>query len=143
MVELTGDIWRCHEAGMTICITTNGVTKADGTAVMGAGIAKQAALKFPSLPRALGRKLRCLGNRVYFFPEQNIITFPTKYDWRDNSDLTLIARSCMELMGYLDSGTITYVALPRPGCSNGKLNWLDVKKVIEPLLDHRVSIVCL
>ena len=37
-----------------------------------------------------------------------------------------------------------HIAIPRPGCSNGGLNWeIDVKPIIEPLLDDRFIIYSL
>lgn len=49
-----------------ICITTNGFVKNNGEAVMGMGIAKQMAEKFPELPTLLGRAIRANGNCVNY-----------------------------------------------------------------------------
>lgn len=50
--------------GDAICVTTNGMIKNDGLAVMGAGIAKEADNKY-KIARTLGQKLRETGNHVF------------------------------------------------------------------------------
>ena len=46
-----------------VCVTTNGIIKRDGTAVMGAGIAKTANLRF-KVAKKLADSLRTNGNIV-------------------------------------------------------------------------------
>lgn len=140
MLEVTADIWDLHASGEWVCVTTNGVVKTNGHAVMGAGIAKTAALKFPGLPRRLGADIRHCGPKVTAFPDLRIIAFPTKFDWRDDSSLDLIALSCDQLMASIGELGIERVYLPRPGCSHGRLSWRIVKARIESLLDDRVTI---
>ena len=53
MKEVFGDLW---EFDGIIAITTNGFVKRDRTCVMGRGCARQAAVRFPELPRKLGVK---------------------------------------------------------------------------------------
>lgn len=55
MKEATGDLWKfpCD----ALCIPTNGTRRHDGCAVMGRGVAAQAAQRWPWLPRALGDSL--------------------------------------------------------------------------------------
>lgn len=131
-------------------VTTNGMTKKDGTAVMGAGIAKYAAQLFPNLPALLGRSLKKYGNRVFAYKVSpdgintyNVITMPTKHDWRDSSDLELIKTSCLQMMQVADVNGFTCIHMPKPGCANGRLDWeTQVKPAIEPLLDDRF-VVCI
>lgn len=47
-----------------ICLTTNGFLKSNKHAVMGRGVAKQAAMKWPELPYAIGKILAEKGNHV-------------------------------------------------------------------------------
>lgn len=130
-------------------VTTNGMTRKDGTAVMGAGIAKSAAALFPNLPALLGKSLKKHGNRVFAYRvsaggsiRYNVITMPTKHDWRDDSDLELIRTSCIQMKELADVNGFTRVYMPRPGCKNGHLDWeTQVKPAIEPLLDDRF-VVC-
>jgi len=128
-----------------VCITTNGIVKKNGCAVMGAGIAKQANMSFNGLARDLGGLLLQYGNRVYDmgFRKDNvtgdwirIITFPTKYHWREKSDLELIKASAEQLIDICEGRGITTCYLPRPGCANGGLDWeSQVKPLLETILD--------
>lgn len=35
----------------------------------------------------------------------------------------------------------SFLILPRPGCGNGRLRWEDVRKILEPILDDRFTVV--
>lgn len=147
MKEVKGNIWDYYDQGHWIVITTNGIVKSNGEAVMGRGIALQAKTRLPKLPRMLGRYLKEFTNTPYSFGiEYRIITLPTKNNWRYNSDLELIENSCHRLSemfkygGYLDT-FVKEIYLPRPGCSNGGLNWKDVKPILEKYLDDRFVVV--
>lgn len=96
MLQITGDIWNFHKLG-PVCVATNGIVKVNGEAVMGAGVALEAAKRFPSLPRELGNVLD-KGNHVWYFSLYNLFTFPTKNHWKDNSSLELIEQSAIELL---------------------------------------------
>ena len=139
-----GDMWKWHGQGSWACVTTNAEIKKDGTAVMGAGIAKIAAQRYPDLPRLLAEHLKKVGNHVQIFPQFKLFSFPTKQNWRDPSKIDIIQRSCEELLKKMDAHPqITEVLLPRPGCQNGKLEWVEVYPVIHDLLDHRIGIIAL
>lgn len=129
-----GNIW--DSGADAICVTTNGMIKNNGKAVMGRGIAFQAANRYPRLALNLARAIRDNGNHVYRFEEVDraIITFPTKNHWKDPSSIKLIEQSAQELV-YI-SETFYRVALPYPGCANGKLRVSDVLQVIEPILSN-------
>ena len=146
MLETRGDLWKLHDFGLQLaCVTTNGVMNKDGLAVMGAGCAKQAANRFPDMPKRLGNLLRLTGNHVYHFEDHNVLSFPVKHHWNEAADLDLIVRSCHELMVKLDKlaapPSVQLCYLPRPGCGFGKLQWSDVRSAIAPLLDDRVIVV--
>ena len=168
MKEVYGDIWDLGQqlfetegTGQTaICVTTNGYVRKDGKAVMGRGVAKEAAERYPWLPVNLGFKLQFEGNQVYrwgadYNPETGnslwLVTFPVKPEygprgipgWKAKADINIIIQSILEL-----SPDVTYmnnfenILLPRPGCGNGGLNWeTEVKPIIEPLLDERYTVV--
>ena len=137
-----------------VCVTTNGIVKSDGMAVMGAGIAKECARLFPDIPIELGKKINAYGSKVYNLGihtysaggrtvRYSVISFPTKYHWKDRSDIDLIRESCLQLVELTDMYEFDKVWLPAPGCNNGKLNWeRDVRPVVEPLLDGRF-IICI
>ena len=158
MREQDGDLWEIDCAAR--CITTNGELLSDGvTAIMGRGVALQAKQRYPWLPKQLGSLLRAHGNHVYDLSEWDkvrILTFPTKYSFREKSDLALIRRSCRELRSLIlpETGrieTMPYpasfpkitgtVALTRPGCGSGGLNWVNVKPILEEELPEDCFVV--
>ena len=55
MIEITGDLWDYLGNADVICITTNGFVKRNGEAVMGRGCAKQAASRYPTITKTLGK----------------------------------------------------------------------------------------
>jgi hypothetical protein len=138
-----------------ICFTSNGIRKRDGELVMGAGVAKVFRDRFIGLSGAAGECVWKNGNicqvvdmDIYIksFPRPPIpvVAFPTKHHWKDPSDLELIKKSAHELMMLIDSYDWKLVALPRPGCANGGLNWKEqVRPMLESILDDRVVIVYL
>lgn len=152
MKEVTGNIWDYHKQGNWIVITTNGNINKVGECIMGRGIALEAKKRFPLLPKQLGNTITEHGNHVHRFfclydfpdaPITKIITFPTKHNWWEKSDLALIERSCEELVDTVSMFLHNYelVYLVRPGCNNGQLEWKDVKLVLEKHLDNRFIIV--
>lgn len=151
MIEMVGDVWGLWELllkeyDVHLCITTNGIVRKDGKAVMGRGIALEAAQKFSWIQTNLGTNLKKYGNNVHYLGN-NIFSFPVKHHWRDKADIELIKKSCLEIMDALDDLTEERkekqkVLLVRPGCGNGGLNWeTEVKPLISTLLDDRVIIV--
>lgn len=130
-----------HEA---MCVTTNGMIKNNGEAVMGRGIAKSVNDRY-HVARKLADHLRANGNTACdlgVYDGFHLLTYPTKYDWRDNSDVELIKKSAKELMVIADRLELTRVYVPKPGCANGHLNWeLQVKPAIETILDDRFVVI--
>ena len=145
MKEIKGDVWELMKGEFqVVCITTNGFVKSNGECVMGAGIAKTCRDTFDGIAKKLGAYIKKYGNRVFVlhkYEDGVILTFPVKHNWWEDADIKLIKKSCKELIELLDKNPhITKVLLPRPGCGNGKLNWADVKPVIEEILDDRVYV---
>jgi len=138
MIEVVGNLWS-YPADFRV-ITTNGTVKANGCAVMGRGCAREATLRYPTLSRLLGERLRARGNHVHFFSDQELgdrlglFTFPVKHDWHDPADLALIEQSTAELARQLLASSI-YV-LPRPGCGNGQRTWDEVRPLVAGLPDN-------
>lgn len=155
MQELQGNLWEVHEAGSWIAVTTNGDVNKLGKAVMGRGIALQAALRFPDLPVLLGEHLRDPidgSNVVCMFYTHRIVTFPVKHHWREKADINLIQKSANSIVqlwtptqAQIDAGTLDTrhlpLYMPRPGCGNGHLLWSDVKLVLEKILDDRFIVM--
>jgi len=144
MKEITGNMFDMKADAY--CITTNGMIKGNGRAVMGAGVALSAVKKFPACDKFLGDFINKNGHIVgvfYIADSTDLISFPTKYHWKNPSDIKLIKKSAKELMELIEKNKYNKVILPRPGCANGGLLWDDVKKLIEPILDDRVIVVSL
>lgn len=133
--EIVGDLFQQRDDIDAIVITTNCVVRWNGLAVMGRGVARQAQERWSEAPRLLGQHLIQNGNvpteLVVGAIWYRVFTLPTKNNWRDRSDLGLIKRSLERLLP-LVSGL--RVAMPRPGCANGGLDWKEVKPAIWPLL---------
>lgn len=141
MTEINGDIWEYHSQNFPIIVPTNGAVNSQGKCVMGAGIAKEAAEKFPGLPLKVGKHIKRFGNRGAFFDEFGIFTFPTKHHWNLDSDPDLIHMSCKNLMLSSNFYGFTSIYMPRVGCGNGKLLWEDVEPILDSVLDSRFIIV--
>jgi hypothetical protein len=137
MREEFGDIWEMAERlNSVVCITTNGALNSKRECVMGRGIAKQAKQRYPGIAKLLGGLIRTAGNRVHWIGRDAekgtwLYSFPTKYHWSKPSSLELIEESAKQLKRYGEVHADLTFYLPRPGCSNGKLRWEDVKPVLE------------
>jgi hypothetical protein len=143
MIEEKGDLWELPAE--VICVTTNGATRGDGRAVMGGGCAREAADRYPSLPKILGQRLCEDGNHVFFlgnFGGKRIYSFPTKHSYRDAlADEDLIRRSAEELREQIKD-VPGRVLIPRPGCGLGGLAWSVVRPMLaKELPDARFVIV--
>lgn len=139
MIEITGDIWDCLEGGI-IVITTNGQLTANGRAVFGRGVARQAGERFPDLALRLGRHLAAGGNHVHYLGD-SIVSFPVEDTPWSLPDLRLIARSTRELRELADLNGWQRVVVPRPGCGGGGLDWRDVRPLLATELDDRFMII--
>ena len=135
-----GNLWDFHSLG-PVCNTTNGIIKKDGTLVMGAGIALQAKQRFPGVSEILAHMVKSHGNRAFYLTTLNLFSFPTKHDWRDKSDIDLIAQSCHDIVDITTRMYFDRVFLPKPGCANGQLIWSEVNAVISGILDDRFTVV--
>ena len=151
MLEMIGNynIFDLPQNGEAMCVTTNGNIKRDGHAVMGAGIALQANKQF-NVSGKLGLYLKQYGNRAFNlgrFQRPNgaiftVFSLPTKHNWKDDSDINLIIKSCEQLMEMCDKFGVTKCYLTRPGCGHGNLNWEHtVKPWLSELLDDRFIVV--
>lgn len=152
MLEAYGDIWKAQPKYEAIVVTTNGFVKKNGEAVMGRGIALEAARKYPDLPKRLGYIINEFGNITWLhnFDQWNgedayediVFTLPVKHVWWQKADIKLIKESIKRLVLFVDDlEYMTKILMPRPGCGNGGLDWKDVKEVIAPLLDDRFTVM--
>lgn len=145
MKEIKGNMWRI-DADVR-CITTNGFVKKNGRAVMGAGCAKEARDKLNGIDIILGSTIKNYGNhvaKIYQTRNSIYLSFPVKHHWKQIADIKLIERSAKELVILADENKEwKHILLPRPGCGNGRLEWSQVKPIIEPYLDDRFFVVYL
>jgi hypothetical protein len=145
--EITGNLWDFYDQGHWVVITTNGMVKKDGTAVMGRGVARDAAQRFPELPAHLGAAIKQWGNKVSIFMKPpRIISFPVKHHWRDQADPELILESAQYLSQALSRHVEPSIFKPpvymvRPGCGNGGLEWSMIRPMLVPILDDRFIVV--
>ena len=145
MMEVFGNLW-VMEADYR-CITTNGTVKRNGEAVMGRGVALQAAKMDKGLAARLGASIKAHGNHVrpiafnLTCQPELLIAFPVKHYWWERADLALIERSANELAEFAAQRPNKTFLLPRPGCGNGGLLWDDVREVLEPILPPHVWVV--
>lgn len=101
---------------------------------MGCGVALQAKRKFPTLPKLLAEHLEQSGNCPAYFPELNLATIPTKDDYRADSSLARIVRTCVDLDSVLEAAHIDVLVIPHVGCGAGNLSWPDVRAVLENIV---------
>lgn len=130
MKFVTGNLWT-HPGDWRV-VTTNGIINNDGTAVMGAGVALEAAKRYKKLPSELADHLLANGNVLGVFPQYGVITLPTKEHWRDSSPLELIDRSCAALAtrcrAYAKKNETVVSVLP--GTGKGGLTWRQVYPIL-------------
>ena len=151
MLEISGDIfdrdswsYKPTTPEIALCVTTNGMVKANGQAVMGAGMAKAFTIIYPQLLVILGQRLACGGNQVHYLLTQNnvhILSFPTKHHWRDASDLSLIENSARTLAELAILKPYCTFILTRPGCGLGCLSWSAVRNSIATILPDNCWVI--
>jgi hypothetical protein len=123
----------------------NGVVKANGHLVMGAGAAKALAQTYPYLPRTLGRMAQReprMGKGWHLYgllviqvaPGLHTGVFQSKGDWKASADLSLIAYSARKLAEWLKSNPGLEAHLAFPGVGLGGLGEEEVLEVLEPIL---------
>ena len=109
--------------------------------VMGAGLAAGAKNRFAGYYSAyrqdyLNGKLRvgkCMPFRRDGTPRY-VISFPSKYHWRDESQLSFISAALADLTKIIRTRAIRSIAIPQVGCGLGGLDWGDVAPMIEMAL---------
>lgn len=139
MREMELDIWSLWGTGV-IVITTNGSVTRDGRAIPGRGVAGQAAGRFPEMRARLGEQLKAGGNHVYqIIP--GLVSFPVEETPFSQPDKRLIRQSAEELRLLADQNDWQLIAVPRPGCGGGGLNWQEVRPLLEDLFDERFIVV--
>lgn len=144
MREHVGDLFDTPADALVIPI--NWRTKADGSAVMGAGVALQAGRRWAWLPAHWGMRIRYAAGPqlVTTYPADGpaLIGYPTKGDWRRPSALADIAALLPTLVARANTAGWRTVGLPRLGCGKGGLDWVtQVRPLLARHLDDRFVVV--
>lgn len=144
-----GSIWSYTDQAGLLGTPTNGVTRSDGTAVMGKGLAKQAADRFDDLESILGTKLKEHGNHVHTLnplPDRDstgwLISFPTKDHFREDSSIELIQKSARQTKTLYETNQPDgSIVLPEVGFGLGGLSFDDVGPILEEILGDVCTII--
>ena len=134
-----GDIWdeKYDAPEFRRVVPTNIGWKHDGENVMGRGVARDAARRYPELARRYGGVCQANAGRLSFlFWYENLILFPVKplnlqqphLSWRSAANLQLISEST-RLLAKQDVDK--QIVLPLVGCGNGGLD----PSVVFPVLN--------
>lgn len=113
--------------------------------VMGAGLAKQFADKFP-----IGREVyqsMCrdgaikMGSVAWGFTDfetkRRVVLLPTKFHWRDTSRYDEIESSLKALKWSMNvMPDVKSIAIPKIGCGLGKLYWSVMHKIIVDVFEN-------
>jgi len=140
MQLITGDLREQHQQGHVIAVTRGGLVGKGGPCAMPSGTAKQAAQKFPHLPYILGDQIKKFGIHVFDLGNR-IVSFPVESSRFENPDLSIIDRSCKELVALTIDKGWQHVVVPRPGCGQGVLQWNDVQPILEQQFNSRFHII--
>lgn len=140
MQEIVGDIWKHHQQGTVIAITTGGCVSKDGICEMPRGCARQARDRFPQLAWHLGQQIRMHGNHVFDLGN-HIVSFPVENSPLEIPQFALIEQSCQELVELADYKGWKNVVVPRPGCGGGGLEWSEVRTILARYFDERFQII--
>jgi hypothetical protein len=125
-------------------ITTNPVVRNDGACVMGAGIAKQFAQRFPNGPFDLGQEIILHERADYVldygaigtYDGQLVQFFMVKDHWGNPAKLRIIRDSARRLREVARHHRDQRYDLNFPGIGNGKLTKEEVLPMIEDLPDN-------
>jgi len=156
MIEKKMGYWeRLNQDDVQVGVCTlNNVIKYDGSLVMGAGIAKSYADKFPLLARNWGMLIQGIaesghtdyhvvidGPRFWNKDVLYLVGVQTKRHWKDPSDIELIVESCKKLRDLADLLHWERIICPAFGCGYGGLQFKEIEKKLEKILDDRFIVI--
>lgn len=139
MKIIVGDLWNHPKACKIIPVNLS--TNHAGHAILGKGVAKQAAMKYPSLPSLYGTYLKSRQpnqSAVMFDETAELLLVPVKRHWSDKAQLDLIETSLLEV---INMGAFGNIYTPLLGCGFGELEILPVLTLMAKLLDNRFTLV--
>lgn len=108
--------------------------------VMGRGLALQFKKKFPENFKAYATAcsigdVRIGKSFVFDTGSKLIVNFPTKYHWKNESDIEYIDCGLKDLIDIVIRRNVSSIAIPPIGCGLGKLNW----SVVRPRIIHEFT----
>lgn len=109
--------------------------------VMGAGIALEFKLRYPEMYDDYVNRCNNGGvvvGRPYIYEYSNdiwIMNFPTKNHWKYPSKIEWIEKGLKYFKENYKKRNIESIAFPKLGAANGKLNWGEVKTIMESYLN--------
>jgi len=132
-----GDLFETDMETIVITVNCKGVM-GKGIALRLKNTAKPAYEKYRELCEAgemnLGKSV-IYDEPIDVLQGKTILFFPTKFHWKNRSELFQIKKGLEDFAeNYADMG-ITSIAFPALGCGNGGLNWNDVKPVMRESLE--------
>ena len=112
------------------------VNTVNTTGAMGAGIALEFALRYPNMfddyVEKCEKQIIQIGKMDYYNAlDKKIVNFPTKQYFKYPSKLEWIEQGLLDFVSTYKKEGITSIAFPKLGCANGKLNWFEVKRIME------------
>lgn len=141
MILEHGNMWDVFGKTDLFLITTNPIINKQGNLVMGRGIAKEFAERFPTGPKEFASIIRGfpnsnVGNLYYepVFGKQHVGYFMVKDHWAENAKISIIMRSVADL--YDMAASWGRIDLNFPGIGNGKLKMEDVLPIVQQLPDN-------
>ena len=148
MQRIKGDLFTFAVPGNAIVIPGNIGWTRQGKNVMGAGVARQAAQRWPDLPYGFGTLCRrwrektgvfshsfSSGECFLFFPVKPLSVDAPWLSWRGPASLTLVEKSTRELAAWPKPESDSLIYLPLVGCGNGGLE----RAVVLPILDRYLA----
>ncbi|MFA5130770.1 MAG: hypothetical protein WC477_07735 [Patescibacteria group bacterium] len=139
MQKTKGDLFECEPKSGWVVISTNVGWTRDGSNVMGAGLAKTAAMRWPNLPVDYGAWCQKFGGKMFVSKKNRVICLPSKplnkvqpwASWRSNSCPDLIRESYRQLKDWALKNPKETVKLAPFGAQNGKLPMDMALKLVE------------
>ena len=107
--------------------------------VMGKGLALAFKQRFPAMYVAYRQRcqdgLLAVGKlQLWRGPAQWVLNFPTKDHWANPSRLEYLTAGLRKFVAVYAAKRITSIAFPPLGCTNGGLDWEQVRPLMESYL---------
>jgi O-acetyl-ADP-ribose deacetylase (regulator of RNase III) len=135
MLRLTEkNVFNCNTQFIVNTVNTEGV--------MGAGLALEFKLRYPSmfedyLDKCKKEQISVDHVDYHIEPSTNtyIINFSTKKHWRYPSQIQWIEKGLQDFVQTYKEKNVTSVAFPKLGCDKGGLDWKDVEPLMRKYLE--------